>query len=97
MVWAVAKLRGKPSNISQIFLCSFYSPPKSGKNYSLIEHISNELHTLLASDPQAGIILSGDINHLDLKALLGIDTSLKQIVTFPTRKENILDVILQHQ
>ena len=94
VVWAVVKLKGKPENIGQIFFCSFYSHPKSGKNYSLIDHISNELHKLLLHDPQAGIILSGDANYLDIKALLRIESSLKQIVTFPTRKDSILDVIV---
>ena len=94
VVWAVAKLKGKPQDIKQIFLCSFYSPPKSGKNLNLINHISDEIHKFLANDPQAGLIVSGDINHLDLKALLSIEPSLKQIVPFPTRKDSLLDVIV---
>ena len=94
VVWVVAKLKGKPSDIRQIFLCSFYSPPKSGKNFNLINHISDEVQKLLGTDPQAGLIISGDINHLDLKSLVGIESSLKQTVTFPTRKDNILDVIV---
>ena len=55
VVWAVTKLRKAVADIKQIVLCSFYSPPKAGKNYELINHISDEVHQILRNDPSAGL------------------------------------------
>ena len=46
------------------------------------------------TSPQAGLLISGDANHLHLKSLLEIDFSLKQTVKFPTRKDSILDIVV---
>ena len=81
-------------NISTIIVCCFYSPPKSRKNSVMIDHLTVTLQSLLQSHPDAGVILSGDRNSMEISALLSIDPSLRQIVTQPTRGRNILDVIV---
>ena len=80
--------------ISSIIACCFYSPPQSKKNAALIDHITITLQALLQSHNNAGIIISGDRNNIDIPALLSIDPSLHQIVTQPTRGSRILDVIV---
>ena len=41
-----------------------------------------------------GVVLSGDMNLMDLDTILTMDSSLRQIVTVPTRKDKILDVVV---
>ena len=52
------------------------------------------LQDLRTTFPKAGVIISGDRNDLITERLLSIDTSLRQIVTRPTRGQNTLDIIL---
>ena len=46
--------------------------------------------------PQAGVIISGGRNSMDMGALLQIDRTLRQAVNKPTRGYKILDVILSN-
>ena len=48
----------------------------------------------MGTDPSAGLLISGDYNLLDLKALLSVECSLRQIVTFPTRGNRTLDIVV---
>jgi hypothetical protein len=82
--------------ISVIIVCCFYSPPKSRKNPALLEHITLTLQSLLTTYPQAGVIISGDRNNIDIAALLQIDPSLRQTVNQNTKDQKILDVILSN-
>ena len=93
-VWGLLKPKSFTGKISSIIVCSFYSPPKSRKNTVLIDHLTVTLQSLLLSHPDAGVILSGDRNNIKISALLSIDPTLRQIVTKPTRGQNILDVIV---
>ena len=51
-------------------------------------------HLLLAKYPQAGLVLGGDKNNLNISTLLTGIPRLRNIVTKPTHKNKILDVIL---
>ena len=75
--------------ITAIILCCFYSPPRSRKN-----HITVTLQSLLNIHKNAGIIISGDRNDMDMSSLLSIDPSLRQTVLQTTRGFKTLDVIV---
>ena len=82
------------AGVNQIICCCFYSPPIANKNLPLLDHLSVTLQKLLAKFPKSGVLISGDGNKMTQKDLLGIDSSLKQIVDKPTRGKNILDIVL---
>ena len=94
IVWGLLKPKMITGKIVTIIVCCFYSPPKSRKNTQLLEHITNTLQALRVTHPQAGVIISGDRNSVDIGALLQVDRSLRQVVKKPTRGYKILDVIL---
>ena len=52
------------------------------------------LQSLRSTFPNAGVIISGDRNDLNIQRLLCIDPSLRQIVQKETRGPNILTVVL---
>ena len=63
------------------------------KNNVLIDHLTVTLQSLLHIHKNAGVIICGDRNSIDISSLLSIDPSLRQTVRQPTRGLNILDVI----
>ena len=71
-------------------------PPKSKLRSKLVDHISLTLQQLLSDHPNAGIVISGDRNSLDIPSLLNIDSSLRQLVKKATRGLRILDIILSN-
>ena len=82
------------AKIKEFIVAAFYSPPNSKKNSKLLDHLISTVHYLLSKYPNAGVILGGDKNNLNLSPLLSGIPKLKQIVTKPTHKSKILDVIL---
>ena len=94
VVWGLLKPKVVTGNISTIIVCCFYSPPKSRKNNELIDHLTLTLQSLLNTHTNAGVIICGDRNSIDISTLLSIDPSLRQTVTRPTRGFKILDVIV---
>ena len=53
----------------------------------------NSSESILATSPNARLIIAGDINNLDLKSLTQ-QIGLSQLVKTPTRNDSILDVFL---
>ena len=94
VVWGLMKPKIITGKISVIIVCCFYSPPRSRKNRALLDHITHTLQELRTSHPQAGVVISGDRNNMDMAALLQVDPSLRQIVCNPTRGHRLLDIIL---
>ena len=94
VVWGLLKPKVITGKITTIIVCCFYSPPRSRKNSELIDHITVTLQTLMNIHTNAGIIISGDRNDMDISALLSIDPSLRQTVLLPTRGFKTLDVIV---
>ena len=94
VVWGLLKPKVMTGKISTIIVCCFYSPPRSRKNPELLAHLTNTLQSLLIIHPEAGVIISGDRNNIEISRLLLIDSSLRQIVKQNTREQKILDVIL---
>ena len=59
----------------------------------LTEFLINCGETILDSDPNSKLIISGDINQFDIKPLLN-HLCMKQLVKIPTRRDIVLDVYL---
>ena len=94
IVWALAKPRAEGAQFKRIVLCSFYSPPRSRLRNKLKDHIIGTLQILTTKYPDCGIHVGGDKTKMDVSSLLNTNLKLKQVVSLPTRKLEILDVLL---
>ena len=76
------------------FVASVYHPPTFDYyETAFIEFLVNSCESTLATSPNAGLIIAGDINKLDLKSLTQ-QSGLSQLVKTSTRNDSILDVFL---
>ena len=89
VVWGLVRPRIAVGNIKEIICSAFYSPPKSRKNSLLLDHLVSTTHYLLSKYPNAGLVLGGDKNNLNLSALLSGIPRLRQIVTKNTYKNKV--------
>ena len=94
IIWAILKPKSEAAKIKNIILCSFYSPPRSRLMNKLKDHIIGTLQMLTTKYPGCGIFVGGDKNKMNISSLLNNNLKLKQIVSKPTRKNEILDIIL---
>ena len=69
-------------------------PPKSRKNPLLLDHLLSTTQFLLSKYPNAGVVIGGDKNDLNITPLLDGIPRLRQIVTKPTLKSKVLDIML---
>ena len=93
--WGLLRSKGSHTGtIREIIVCAFYCPPRSKKKSKLIEHITVEYFKLKSVYSDAAFICGGDKNDLDIKHLLGISSSFRQIVNKPTYKNSVLDVLV---
>ena len=91
--WGLVKPRS-PGSVKEIVICSFYCPPRSKKKTKLVEHISLNYFKLKSTYPNCAFICGGDKNDLNIKHLLDISPSFRQIVNKPTHKNSILEVVV---
>ena len=91
--WGLVKPRS-PGSIKAIIICSFYCPPHSKKKTKLVEHISVNYFKLKATHVGCAFMCGGDKNDLNIKHLLDISPSFRQIVTKITHKNSILEVLV---
>ena len=82
------------SEISEIICVSFYSPPRSKKKAKLLDHILTTMHVLMTKYPNAGVVIGGDKNDLNISSLIDGLPRTRQIVAKNTHKDKILDIIL---
>ena len=94
VVWGLLRPKIPVGKINKIILCSFYCPPRSKKKRDLIDHISTVLNKLKVDHANAATIIAGDKNDLDENLILALDPALHQIVRRPTRKDNLLSVVI---
>ena len=99
-LWISLRPCSLPRNISSIILSVIYHTTSSREpeNVILQQHIQRNLDNILANQPNALVIITGDFNPsstgLKLKDLTQTN-HLKQLVTFRTRDSGILDWSLQ--
>ena len=77
-----------------MIVCSFYIPPNSRKKSALIQHISLNYYILKAQYPDSAFICGGDKNDLNVQLLLDIHPTFRQLVTQPTYRQSVLDVLV---
>ena len=94
VVWAIARPKHEDAQFKVIILCSFYSPPRSRLRNKLKDHIIGTLQMLTTKYDDCGLFVGGDKNKMDISSLLNTNLKLKQIVSLPTRKKEILDICL---
>ena len=98
VIWAYLKPKTRVHNkvYEKIVLCSFYSPPKMRKQQqnTLIEHIIGTLCKIQSQNPNIGILIGGDKNKMDISEILQSDEKLIQMNNCPTRKDQILEVVI---
>ena len=84
------------SLIKKIIVSSFYyRGPHSKIKTILLDHISQTFHLLTAKYGDGiHFIICGDSNRLDLSSILSLSSSMRQLVTFSTRGQMILDPII---
>ena len=79
---------------SEYYIAAVYNPPDPVYNETdLIDYLVDTCERIMSSDPNARIIIGGDINKLNVTELI-TQHSLQQMVKSPTRGERILDVFL---
>ena len=82
------------TNNSIFYLLAIYHPPSPEYQSSdLLDFLTDLCERLLSLEPNAKLIIAGDINQLGIKPLLNYH-SLVQIVNVPTRGQKILDVFI---
>ena len=91
-VWGLLKPK-KVDSARPIIVCCFYSPPNRKKNPGLIDHLTVTLQKLTKIHKNAGLIICGDRNHIEIQTFLALDPTLKQLVTKPTHGNKTLDVV----
>ena len=94
IIWALAKPKTENAEFKNIILCSFYSPPRSRLRNKLKDHIIGTLQMLTTKYHNCGILVGGDKNKMEITSLMNNNLNLKQIVRLPTRKLEILDILL---
>ena len=94
VVFGLLRPKKTTSNVKEIIVAAFYSPPKSRKNPQLLDHLLSTTLHLLSKYPTAGVVLGGDKNNLNITSLLNGIPKLRQIVTKCTYNSKILDIIL---
>lgn len=81
---------------SEYYIAAVYHPPNPVYDeMDLLDYMSNTCEQIQISDPNAKIIIAGDINRLNIKDLI-IHHSLQQMVKSATRGQRILDVFLSN-
>ena len=92
--WGLLKPRNPTGHIKSMIVCAFYLPPYSRKKSALVEHISLNYFSLKSQHPDSAFICGGDKNDLNIQLLLNIDPSFRQIISKPTYKQSVLDVLV---
>ena len=74
---------------------SYYVSPKSRHKDEIIEHIISTIHQVRAKyDNDVHFLVGGDFNRLEITDILDSYGALKQIISVPTRKTALLEIIL---
>ena len=92
--WGLLRPNTPSGHIRNIIVCSFYSPPNSRKKKALIQHLTLNYYKYKSMYPDSAFVCGGDKNDLNIHLLLDIHPTFKQLVTQPTYRLSVLDVIV---
>ena len=95
-LFSLVKTTNPAEKCKRYIAVCFYCPPSSKSKTKLVDLISTHISSLRTQYADCGVIVCGDRNDLEMKQLLSVDPSLRQIVDFPTNKklDKTLDVVL---
>ena len=83
------------SFVKRVAIGSYYVSPRSRHKKETVEHIIHTIHTLRAKyDNEVNFIIGGDFNRLDTTDILDSYGALHQVVSVPTRKSAVLEIIM---
>ena len=94
IVWGLMRPKNITSLVKEFIVVAFYCPPNSRKKSKLLDHILTNIHVLITKYPNAGVIIGGDKNELNISSLISGIPRAKQLVTKCTHKNKIIDIIL---
>ena len=81
--------------VKRIAVGSYYVSPRSRHKDEIIEHIIGSIHQLRATyENNVSFLVGGDFNRLEISEILDSYGALKQIISVPTRKTALLEIIL---
>ena len=89
-LWLLFRSQRMPRTVSHILIGVVYHPPDAD-NRTTTDHLVDAVDTVMKRHPNAGVIILGDVNHLQDKPLR--EYPLKQLVSSATRGEALLDKI----
>jgi hypothetical protein len=92
VLWIQIRPNRLPRGFSNIVVGTVYRPPRAD-NTAMLNYLMDSLSSIETQHSNCGIILLGDFNGINV-AKLKSSFQLKQIVNFPTRGQNTLDLIL---
>ena len=78
----------------EFIMCIFYSPPRKGSNQPLSDYLVESVNVMMAKYSRACFFIMGDKNSLDMSQVIRSLPNVRQIVTRPTYKNKILDIIV---
>ena len=92
VLWINMRPTRLPRGFTNLIVGTVYHPP-SAENAAMLNYLSNCLSVMESRFPNCGFIILGDFNkHNTSRLRTGYD--LKQLVNFPTRGNNTLDIVL---
>ena len=93
-LWIKIRPHRLPRGFSSVVIGAIYHPPSADKNL-MIDHLTETITSVESTNANCGLVIAGDFNHLPVTTLLRL-FRLKQLVNFPTRGPNTLDLLLNN-
>ncbi|XP_022787043.1 uncharacterized protein LOC111327189 [Stylophora pistillata] len=98
VLWAWLRPKRLPRGTPCVITATIYHPffNDSARDIALLDYLSASLTTVEGEFPGCGILLCGDFNRLKLNRLAA-QFGLRQLVSKPTRGDQILDLVFTNQ
>ena len=95
VLWTYIRPARLPRGIPCVIIGTVYHThyPEGASDKTMLEYLTSTLTTIEARYPGCGILLTGDFNRLNISRLL-MQFKLKQLVSAPTRGQQILELIV---
>ena len=92
VLWINMRMSRLPRGFSNLVIGTFYHPP-SADAPAMLDYLSSCLSALESRFSNYGFIILGDFNRLNISRLK-YNYNLRQLINFPTRGKNTLDLVL---
>ena len=91
-IWLTLRPHCLPRQVSSLTIAVVYNPPKAPTEHLLMDHLAHSAMSLKGKYTNCGLIICGDFNQAKITTLQ--DRQLLNVVKFPTRDKNTLDLII---